>query len=271
VPLIRRDLAQLRAGTLRAMRPDVVFHLAAVSNVPFSKAHPRATFEINVLGTARLFRALEEARLRCRVVLVGSADIYASSARPVPEDAPLRMTNPYSASKACAEAVARSRIRAGRDVILLRPFNHLGPGQSTAFVAPAFADQIARAEADLIPPVIRVGDLSPVRDFTDVRDIVRAYRLAAERARGGEVYNICSDRGTTIRALLDLLLGGARRRIRIERDPSRGRGEPHSKRVGCSAKFRRATGWKPRIPLRRTVADLLEHHRGRIRKKKACR
>jgi GDP-4-dehydro-6-deoxy-D-mannose reductase len=271
VPLIRRDLAHLRARTLRAMRPDVVFHLAAVSNVPFSKAHPRTTFEVNVLGTARLFRALEEARVRCRVVLVGSADVYASSAGPVTEHAPLRTTNPYSASKACAEAVARSRIRAGRDVVLLRPFNHLGPGQSTAFVAPAFADQIARAEAGVLPPVVRVGDLSPVRDFTDVRDIVRAYRLAAERARAGETYNICSDRGTTIRTLLDLLLENARRRIRVERDPSRARGEPHSRRVGCSAKFRRATRWAPRIPLRRTAADLLEHHREKVRRKKARR
>ncbi|MHC4606652.1 MAG: NAD-dependent epimerase/dehydratase family protein, partial [Planctomycetota bacterium] len=206
VPLLRKDLSRLRGRDLRAARPDVVFHLAAVAGYYFSRAHPETAFEVNALGTARLFRALEEAGLRCRVVHVGSGDIYADRRRPLREDDPIRPRNEYCASKACGEMLAAARARAGWDVVLLRPFNHIGPGQSADFVAPAFARQIARAEAGRASRVIRTGDLTPVRDFSDVRDVARAYRLAAERAPGGGPFNVSSGRGTRIRALLDLLL-----------------------------------------------------------------
>jgi len=261
------DVAKLRPADLKGAKPDVVFHLAAISNVPFSKGNPQATFEINAAGTAALYRALEERRIRCRVVFVGSGDIYAASRRPIREEDPVEPANPYSASKLCADAISRAWAARGWDIVILRPFNHTGPGQATSFVAPTIAEQIARAEAGRGPARVRIGNVTPVRDFSDVRDIARAYRLAAERAKAGVVYNVSSDRGTPIWSVLGTLLSLTPKKLKVVTDSSRMRGDALSIRVGCSARFRKAAGWIPQIPLETTLEDLLQHHRSKLRRR----
>lgn len=248
---VRSIVADLR--TLPAIRGrfDVVFHLAALSHVPTCEADPAAAFDVNVLGTLRLLRATSG-----RFVFVGSGDIYGPGR--VDESARPRPANAYAASKTVADALA-----AARDVLVLRPFNHTGPGQAEQFVAPRFAAQIARIEAGLQPPEIRVGNLWPVRDFLDVRDVVRAYLLALGKAPPG-VYNIASGQGVSIGDLLRMLQGLSRAPFEIVPDPKLLRaGEPRE-RLGDATKFRLATGWEPRIPLRRTLADLLEYERARL-------
>lgn len=238
-------------------KQDVVFHLAAISQPGACEQDPERAFRVNALGAVRLARAVGP----CRFLHVSSGDVYGRARRiPTPESEPPRPANAYGASKTCAESL----ILAERpDAVILRPFNHTGPGQSPRFVAPAFAAQIAAAEARRRPPVLRVGDLSPVRDFLDVRDVVRAYVLAAERAAPG-IYNIASGRGVAIGDLLDMLIGLARIPLRVVTDPALRRpGEP-DRRIGDAARFRRATGWAPTIPLRRTLADLLEAERSSI-------
>jgi GDP-4-dehydro-6-deoxy-D-mannose reductase len=148
------------------------------------------------------------------------------------------------------------------DIVILRPFNHTGPGQTDRFVAPAFAAQIARAEAGLQPPIIRVGNQSPVRDFLDVRDVVRAYLLAFEKARPS-IYNICSDQGTQIGDLLKMLLGLARIPCRVVSEEGLHRAGEADIRIGNSSAFRRETGWRPTIPLRKTLSDLLDVERSK--------
>jgi len=258
------DLSCLRPKDLRGLKPDVVFHLAGISNVTVAEQDPYNTFRMNALGTANLFRALESRRLHCRMVLIGSGAVYASSHRPIAENAPLFPRNSYSASKLCAESIGLRKAASGWDVVFLRPFNHTGPGQTTRFAAPNFANQIVKAELGLSPPRIHVGDTTPIRDFTDVRDMVRAYVLAAERCQSKQIYNVSSHQRVQIRQLLTLLLSMSKKNISVVHVRNRTRGDAQSIRVGNSKKFRKATGWSPQIPLRQTLHDLLQTHRQRL-------
>ncbi|MBI2900009.1 MAG: GDP-mannose 4,6-dehydratase [Planctomycetes bacterium] len=250
------DLASLRG--IGGLRLDAVVHLAAMSHPASCESDPARAFAVNALGPLRLLRALPRG---VRFVHVSSGDVYGRARRiPTPEDESPRPANAYGASKWCAESLLAGQ--AGRDIVVLRSFNHTGPGQTERFVAPAFASQIARAETGAGPAVVRVGDLRPVRDFLDVRDVVRAYLLALEKAPPG-VYNVASGAGTTIRDLLDMLLGLARVPIQVVRDASRLRGGDPDVRIGEASRFRRATGWAPAIPLRKTLADLLDYERAK--------
>lgn len=240
------DLLKVR---LRDLRVDVVFHLAGFSNPAASAEAARDCYDANVAATARLLREAPAGRF----VVASTAHLYASSPRPVAEDGALDPRSPYAASKLCAEALARA---SGRDIVLLRPFNHTGPGQSDAYVCPRIARRIARAEHGLEAPVLELGPLAPRRDFFDVRDMVRAYRLAAERAPSGSLYNVGTGRPVSIGGLVRLFLGLSRRPIRVKAS----KGEP-STLSGDASAFRRAVGWRPEIPLERTLADLLEHER----------
>ena len=253
------DLRRLQPRHLRGVRPDVVIHLAAVSHVPTSERDPSVAFSVNVGGTLRLYRALPRGP---RILYVSSGDIYGRvRACPIAEETPPRPLNAYGASKACADALSL-----GGEKIVLRPFNHTGPGQAPGFVVVDFAAQIARAERGLAPPVLRVGNLSPIRDFLDVRDVVRAYLLAIERARPGVPYNIASERGVRIGEILRRLLSLSRVRLRVVRDPRRPRRTEESVRIGSARRFREVTGWRPRISLERTLADVLEFERIRVTK-----
>ena len=235
---------------LRGLRADVVFHLAAFAHPGASVQAAAQTFDVNVLGTRRV---LQEVRAG-RVVLAGTAAVYRPSPRPVDETAPLRPATPYAASKLCAEGVA---LASGRDVVILRPSNHTGPGQSDVYVCPRIARQVARAEAGRGPREVVVGDLSPARDFFDVRDMARAYRLAAERGARGAVYNVGTGRPSKIRRVVEILTGLSRVKLKVTAGPDRA-----GDMLSCDAsRFRAATGWAPEIPLERTLADLLEHER----------
>jgi GDP-4-dehydro-6-deoxy-D-mannose reductase len=238
---------------LRGLRADVVFHLAGFASPAASEESARECYEANAAATARLLRETPAGRF----VVASSGHVYAPSPRPIAEDGALDPRSPYAASKLCGEALARA---AGRDLVVLRPFNHTGPGQSEAYVCPRIARAIARAERGLGPAVLELGALAPRRDFFDVRDMARAYRLAAERAPSGSTFNVGTGRPVSVREILDVLLSLARRPLRVRSE----RGEP-STLSGDASAFRAATGWRPEIPLRRTLADLLQWERDALR------
>jgi GDP-4-dehydro-6-deoxy-D-mannose reductase len=202
-----------------------------------------------------------------RVLAVASADVYGvvtEAELPLDEHAELRPTSPYAASKLAADALAQQAFLGhGLGVIRVRPFNHLGPGQAEQFVASALAARIARAERDDVDHIV-VGNLGARRDFTDVRDIVRAYRLLVERGAPGEVYNVCSGQDLAIQDLADLLVALAARPIELRTDPDLMRPADLPVLRGDASKLQAATGWAPAISIEQTVADLLDDMRRRI-------
>ena len=258
---------EMLARALADSRPEIVYHLAAMSSVGASWSSPVAFLEVNAIGTARLFAALRRLDLRPRTAVVTSGEVYGRvepSDLPLHEDASLRPATPYGASKAAQDLIAFQQAADGFPVVRLRPFNHLGPGQLEGFVASDFARQVAEAEAGLRPPRIAVGPLEPERDFTDVRDVVRAYRLAATGAPAGSVFNVCSGRPVPIRHLLDGLLAQATRSIEVVRDPELLRPVDVPVLFGDPSRLERATGWRAEIPLESSLADLLAWWRERV-------
>jgi GDP-4-dehydro-6-deoxy-D-mannose reductase len=247
-------------------RPEVVYHLAGQADVGGSWSSPVETFRVNAEGTLNVLLAAAEQGVD-RVLAVASADVYGvvtEEELPLTEASPLRPTSPYAASKLAADALAlQAFLGHGLGVVRVRPFNHLGPGQSEQFVAPAIAARIARAERDGTD-TIPVGNLSARRDLTDVRDVVRAYRLLIERGEAGEVYNVCSGVDVSIQTLADLLVGLARRPVRLVTDPDLLRPVDLPVLRGDATRLHAATGWKPEIPIEQTVADLLDDMRQRV-------
>jgi len=249
-----------------AARPDAVYHLAAASHVGSSWAAPAEVLRVNAGGTLHVLLACESADVR-RVLVVGSAEQYghvAADRLPIGEDAPQRPVSPYGASKAAAEVVAlQAHLGRGLGVVLVRAFNHLGPGQSDRLVASTIAAQVARNERDG-GEVVATGDLSPRRDFTDVRDVVRAYRLLVERGELGTAYNVCSGVDVAVATVADHLLALATHPMRVELDPERLRPVDLPVLRGDPSRLRAATDWSPSIPLERTLADLLDWWRARV-------
>ncbi|MGC8724885.1 MAG: GDP-mannose 4,6-dehydratase [Acidobacteriota bacterium] len=256
-----RDRAALTAA-VAAIAPDAVLHLAAQSFVPASFENPRETFDINFTGTLNLLEALRAAEFRGRMLFVGSGDTYgqvAETALPVREDHPLRPRNPYAVSKVAAEALCYQWSQtSGFEIVLVRPFNHIGPGQSPRFAIADFARQIAEVRLGRRAPILQVGDIDVTRDFTDVRDVVRAYGLLLKRGRNGVVYNVCSGKEYRIRDLLRRLLILAGVEATIEQDPARLRRAEQRRLVGSYAALARDTGWRPEIPMEQSLKDLLD-------------
>lgn len=250
------------------IRPERIFHLAAQSYVPTSWTAPRETLTDNVVCQLNLLEALRRHDHDAPIQVAGSSEEYGlvhPDETPITEDNPLRPLSPYAVSKVGQDLLAYQYFRSyGSRVVRTRAFNHTGPRRGEVFVTSNFAQQIARIEAGLQDPVIRVGNLEAERDFLDVRDVVRAYWVSLERCEFGEVYNIASGVAWRIRAILDLLLAQTDREIDVEEDPARLRPSDVELLVGDGSRFHEATGWEPRIPFERTVRDLLDYWRERV-------
>ena len=221
-----------------------------------------AIFETNVLGTEKLLEAVRAATPSARVLYVGSADAYGAvtpADLPLRETMPLRPANPYAASKAAAEAIALQYARAGMlDIVATRSFNHTGPGQRPPFAVPVFAKQIAEIARGIAAPLLRVGNLNPRRDFSDVRDVVRAYRLIAERGVCGTAYNVCSGKSVAMHEIVEQLVSAAGVNISLEVDPARLRPSDTPEIVGDNSLLREHTRWEPAIALSQTLRDVFD-------------
>ncbi|MGK9450997.1 GDP-mannose 4,6-dehydratase [Acidithiobacillus caldus] len=252
---------QALSAFVAELRPNAVIHLAAQSFVPAAFENPRETFDINFTGTLNLLEALQAAKFRGRMLFVGSGDTYGQVPEadlPVREEYPLHPRNPYAVSKVAAEALCYQWSQtSGFEIVMVRPFNHIGPGQSPRFVLADFARQVTEIRLGRRVPVLQAGDIDVTRDFTDVRDVVRAYGLLLERGRNGEVYNVCSGREYRIRDLLQQLLTLAGVAAAIEQDPGRLRRAEQRRMVASFAALQRDTGWQPAIPLEQSLQDVL--------------
>ena len=250
----RDDVLAATADT----KPSAVYHLAGVPHVGESWSHTYETFAGNVLATHYLFNALRRHSLAPRVLVTSSATVYAPSAHAISETDPVNPNSPYGTSKLAQEMVAR---RAWEDDgipgLIARSFNHVGPRQSPAFVAPSMAKQIAEIEAGLRPPTLSMGNMDSQRDIMDVRDTVRGYRAMMAAAKPGVPYNVCSGTPTAIRSLIDLFVAKARVTITIQQEPSRFRPNDTPIVLGDRSRIQHDTGWAPQIPLEKTVDDLL--------------
>jgi GDP-4-dehydro-6-deoxy-D-mannose reductase len=255
-----RDRAALTAA-VTAIQPDTVLHLAAQSFVPASFENPHETFDINLYGTLNLLEALRSIGFRGRMLFVGSGDTYGrvpEAALPVREEHPLHPRNPYAVSKVAAEALCYQWSQTSSfEIVMVRPFNHIGPGQSPRFAIADFARQVTEIRLGRHAPVLRVGDIDVTRDFTDVRDVVRAYALLLEKGRNGGIYNICSGREHSIHDLLQRLIALAGVEARIERDQARLRPAEQRRMVASFEALHRDTAWQPLIPIEQSLQDLL--------------
>jgi GDP-4-dehydro-6-deoxy-D-mannose reductase len=266
-----RDISSLHKA-LAESRPDAVFHLAAQSFVPASWSAPNETITTNLSGQTNLFEAVRLLGLDPVIQIACSSEEYGlvlPDEVPIKETNPLRPLSPYAVSKVGQDFLGYQYFQSfGLKVIRTRGFNHTGPRRGQVFVTSNFSHQVASIEAGLQEPVIRVGNLDAVRDFTDVRDMVRAYWLAVTKGKPGEVYNIATGEGITIHALLDKILALSRVEVKIEVDPERLRPSDVEVLIGDSSKFRADTGWEPRIPFDQTVADLLDYWRGQLARRR---
>ena len=264
------DLAALK-DLFAAAQPDLVFHLAAQAFVPSSWKDPWATLENNIRGQLNVLLAAIAMEKPPRILVVGSADEYGivlPEELPISETNPLRPNSPYAVSKVAQDMLGYQYYASHKlPVVRVRPFNHIGPGQSAAFVTADFAKQIAEVEAGLREPVMRVGNLGARRDFSDVRDIIHGYYLALSEGEPGEVYNLGAERSYSIRQVLDGLLALSETRVAVEQDPKRLRPSDVPEILADCTKFRSRTGWRAEIPLERSLEDILNYWRSRIRDK----
>jgi len=255
---------------LAQARPDVIYHLAGQAFVPAAWSKPWATMEANVRPQLNLFQAMIDLGMKARFLSVTSSKVYGhapAECMPLREDAPFCPDTPYGVSKATQDLMARQYFLSHQlPVIVARPFNHIGPRQKETFVAASFARQIALAEAGARSPVVRVGNLSAARDFTDVRDVVRAYILLVEKGRPGEAYNVGSGRAVPVQRILEQLVSMSRVRIRVEQDPARMRPVDQPLSYGDTTKIRAETGWQPAIPLEVSLRHILDYWRAEVGK-----
>lgn len=265
------DLRKARevADILAEVKPDHICHLAGVAFVPDAEADPKFVYDINVLGTLNLLEAARTTHPSAKLLIVGSGEVYGhvpEAALPVNEEYPLQPTSLYGVTKACADMMAYQYATAYKmHVIRVRPFNHIGPRQSEQFVCSSFAKQIVEIEQGIRKPLLYVGNLEARRDFTDVRDVVRAYSTLLEKADGGEVYNIGSNKAWRIGEIVGMLIGASRvKGIALEQQSLRLRSNDLPVMRCDASKAEKAIGWRPDIPIERTLQDLLNYWRDTI-------
>jgi len=253
------------AAAVRESQPDAVYHLGGWSDVGASWQAPLATLQVNAEGTLNILQACRDTVER--VLVVSSADIYGKvtlAELPLTEDSPVRPVSPYAASKVAADMVAlQAWLGYGLEVMRVRAFNHFGPGQTNRFVAPALAERIAVCEKEGHEEVT-VGNLTPRRDFTDVRDVVRAYRMLITDGEPGEAYNVCSGLDIAIAELGERLVAMAQRPVRLQGDPTLQRPVDVPVLRGDHTKLTKATGWEPAIDTNTTLGEILDEWRGLV-------
>ncbi len=252
---------------LFSIRPDEIYHLAAQSSVSVAWKNPQLTIDVNIKGAVNVMDALRELFYKPRVVIVGSGEEYGHIKQgdvPIAENTLLSPGNIYAATKACQNMIASIYAEAyDLELIMVRAFNHIGPGQLPVFVAADFCKQVAEIEKGLREPVMYVGNLSAKRDFTDVRDVVRAYALLAEKGESGETYNVGSGHAIEIRQMLDLIISRSTADIKVETDPAKLRPVDVPIIEADISKIGRACGWKPQIPLEQTIDEILNEWRNK--------
>jgi GDP-4-dehydro-6-deoxy-D-mannose reductase len=274
VAMVDCDLTDATAcmELIEKVKPDYVFHLAAQSFVPDSWKNPHATITDNITMQLNLFEAIRLQKLDPVVQVALSSEEYGKvypDETPINEGNPLRPLSPYGVSKVAQDMLAYQYHQShGLKTIRTRTFNHEGPRRGEVFVTSNFAKQVAEIEAGLRPPVVKVGNLSAKRDWSDVRDVVRAYWLGVQHCTPGEDYVIASGTARTIQSMLDLLISLSKEKISVEVDPERLRPSDVEILHGDSTKFRRATGWQPEITFEQTIEDLLNYWREVIRDRK---
>ncbi len=245
--------------------PDCIVHLAAQSSVALSWKNPALTIDVNVKGAAHVLEAVRALERKPRLLLIGSGEQYGHVREgecPIGEENALRPGNIYAATKVCQDMLGKIYADAyGVDVMMVRAFNHVGPAQHPMFVVASFCKQVAEIEAGLCPPILKVGNLSARRDFTDVRDVVRAYALLLQKGRRGEVYNVGSGKAVPISRLLEQIVSLSSKKIAVQVDPARLRPVDIPIIEADICKLQSDTGWAPSLPLERTLADTLAYWR----------
>ncbi|NIM20387.1 MAG: NAD-dependent epimerase/dehydratase family protein [Candidatus Latescibacteria bacterium] len=261
-----RDATSTRE-VIEEIHPDYIFHLAAQSFVPTSWKAPTESLTTNVIGELNIFEAVRKIGLGCRIQLACSSEEYGmvyENELPITEDNPLRPLSPYGVSKVGQDLLGYQYFMSYKmDIVRTRGFNHTGPRRPPVFVCSDFAKQIADIEKGLRPPEMYVGNLDAKRDFTDVRDMVRAYFLSLEKGKSGQVYNICSEKSWAIREVLDMLLAMSQEKIEVKVDKARLRPSDVAILQGDCSRFKKCTGWKPEIPFEQALRDVLEFWRNR--------
>ena len=253
---------------IREISPDHIIHLAAQASPSMSWKIPVDTVRTNIEGEVNLLEAVRNLNIKPRIIIAGSCDEYGLVKRseiPIKEKQPLRPLNTYAVSKVAQDFLGYQYYKSyGMDIVMTRPFHHTGPGRPEHFVCSSFAKQIALIEKGKQKPVISVGNLNAKRDFTDVRDMVKAYWLIMRKGISGDVYNICSGKGHSIKGILHTLLAFSKTDIKIKVDQSKMRPNDIPIFIGDCSKLRRLTGWKPTIPMEQTLKDLLNYWREQI-------
>lgn len=255
---------------LEQAQPDYVFHLAAQPLTSLSRIDPWTTLQTNIRVQLNLLEAIVHLRIGCRFLVVGSSEEYGRvrpDELPVREETPLRPLNPYAVSKIAQDFLGLQYWLAHQvPVVRVRSFNHIGPRQRLGFVAPDLARQVAEAEAGVRPPVVQTGNLDVWRDFSDVRDVVRAYHLILVHGEPGEVYNVGAGQAHSIREMVEGLIALTGKPIRVEIDPQRARAVDTPEIVADCSRLRERTGWTPRIPFPQSLQDVLDEWRARVRR-----
>lgn len=253
---------------IRDIQPDWIFHLAAISNVKHSWENRGEALETNLMGTLNIFEAVRKSAPKARMLFVSSSDVYGvltPQEKALREEDSLRAVNPYAFTKISGEMLGLFYNQIEKmDIVIARSFPHTGPGQSPAFVCSDWASQIARIEKGMAEPVIKTGNCKVRRDFSDVRDVVKAYTLLMQKGKSGDIYNVCSGRAAMLKEILDLLLSFSPEKISVEVDQQKLRKAEIPLLVGDNRKIKEVTSWEPKIPLKQSLYDLLEYWRQKI-------
>lgn len=250
------------------IKPDYIFHLAAQSFVPTSWVSPSVTLEVNIVGSANLFEAVRQTKIDPIIQIACSSEEYGlvhKNELPIKETNPLRPLSPYAVSKLAMDYLGYQYYQSYKvRIVRTRGFNHTGPRRGDTFAESNFAKQVALIEKGKQEPVIRVGNLDAQRDYTDVRDMVRAYLMAVEKCDPGDVYNIAVGKAIKIGDMLNMLIAMSKMKVTIKEDPARIRPSDVPILIGDNSKFVAKTGWKPEIPFEKTMEDLLNYWRERV-------